>query len=67
MKKKIVVFFAAALVSVFGATACGAVQDEVQQQAEDEVNKQKTNVEQRIEQEKTNALEKAKTTMEQGN
>ena len=48
MKKKMVALFVAALVSVSGATACGAVQDEVQQQAEDEVNQQKTNVEQRI-------------------
>jgi sensor domain CHASE-containing protein len=62
LKKKIVAFFVAALVSVSGATACGAVQDEVQQQAEDEVNKQKTKAEQKLQQEKTKAIEKAKTT-----
>lgn len=62
MKKKILAFFVAALVSVSSATACGAVQDEVQQQAEDEVNKQKTRAEQKLQQEKTKAIEKAKTT-----
>lgn len=62
MKKKILTLFVAALVSVSGATACGAVQDEVQQQAEDEVNKQKTKAEQKLQQEKTKAIEKAKTT-----
>lgn len=66
MKKKMLVLFIAALVSVSGVTACGAVQDEVQQQAEDEVNKQKTKAEQKLQQEKTKAIEKAKTTISGG-
>ena len=66
MQRKIAVVSTAALVSLFGATACGAVQDEVQQQAEDEVNNQKTQAEQRLQQEKTKAIEKAKTTVSQG-
>ena len=66
MRKKIAVVSTAALVSLFGATACGAVQDEVQQQAEDEVNNQRTQAEQRLQQEKTKAIEKAKTTVSQG-
>ena len=66
MQRKIAVISTAALVSLFGATACGAVQDEVQQQAEDEVNNQKTQAEQRLQQEKTKAIEKAKTTVSQG-
>ena len=66
MKKKVSVLFLAALVSVSGATACGSVQDEVQQQAEDEVNQQKTRAEERLQQEKTKALEKAKTTVSGG-
>ena len=66
VRKKIAVVSTAALVSLFGATACGAVQDEVQQQAEDEVNNQRTQAEQRLQQEKTKAIEKAKTTVSQG-
>ena len=66
MRKKIAIVSMAALVSLFGATACGAVQDEVQQQAEDEVNNQRTQAEQRLQQEKTKAIEKAKTTVSQG-
>ena len=62
MKKKILILSAAALVSLSGAPACGAVQDEVQQQAEDEVNKQKTRAEQKLQQEKTKAIDEARTT-----
>ena len=67
MKKKIVVLLMATLVSVTGATGCGAVQDEVQQQAEDEVNQQRTRAEQRLQQEQTRALEELRTTVDQGN
>ncbi|MGF1470510.1 MAG: hypothetical protein ACFB50_02060 [Rubrobacteraceae bacterium] len=52
-KKSVAVLFAAALVSLSGATSCGAVQDEVEQQVEEEVQQGKTQVEQRIEEEKT--------------
>lgn len=65
MKKKIAVLLVAALVSLSGLTACGAVQDEVQQQAEDEVQEQRTRAEQRVQQEVTGALEDARTTVEQ--
>ncbi len=65
MKKKMLALLVAALVSVSGVTACGVVQDEVQQQAQDEVNKQKTKAEQKIQQEKTKAINKAKTTVSQ--
>lgn len=67
MKKKMLALLVAGLVSLSGAAACGTVQDEVQQQAEDELNKQKTRAEQKVKQEATRALEDAKTTMEQGN
>ena len=66
MKKKIVVLLVA-LVSVSGVAACGAVQDEVQQQAEDEVNQQMTRAEERLQQEQTRALEDLRTTVDQGN
>lgn len=65
MKKKIAVLLVAALVSLSGLTACGAVQDEVQQQAEDEVQEQRTRAEQQVQQEVTGALEDARTTVEQ--
>lgn len=63
MKRKIAILSVAALVSVFGAAACGGVQDEVQQQAEDELQNQQT----RLEQEATRVIEDARTTVEQGN
>lgn len=66
MQRKIGVVLIAAFVSLFGATACEAVQDEVQQQAEDEINNQKTRAEERLQQEKTKAIEKAKTTASGG-
>lgn len=50
----------AALVSASGLTACGAAQDAVKQKANDEVQKGKTKVEQRVNQEKTKAIDKAK-------
>lgn len=67
MKTKTAVFLTAALFAASGATACGAVQDEVQQQAEDEVNQQRTRAEQRLQEEGTRALEQLRTTVDQGN
>lgn len=49
MKTKIVILFAAALVSVSGATACGAVEDEVRNRAQEEVDKQRQRVEDEVE------------------
>ena len=57
MKKKVLALCIAVILSASGATACGAVQDEV--------NQQRTKAEQRVQQEKTKALEKAKTTVGQ--
>lgn len=64
MKKKAAALSVAALISVSGLTACGAAQDAVEQKANDEIQKGKTKVEQRVEQEKTKAIDKAKDQIE---
>lgn len=60
MKKKMVVLPLVALISVSGLSACGAAQDAVEQKANEEIQNGKTQVEQRVEQEKTKAVEKVK-------
>ena len=49
MKKRIAILLMTALVSVFGAVACGGVQEEVQKQAEEEVEKGRQQVEEQVE------------------
>lgn len=66
MKQRMAVVSVLVLFVASGAVACGAVQDEVQQQAEDELQRQKTKAEQRLEQEKTKVLENARTSAGQG-
>lgn len=60
MKRKVATLSMAALISVSGLTACGTAQDAVEKKANDEMQKGKTKVEQRVEQEKTKAIDKAK-------
>ncbi len=49
-----------ALISVSGLSGCGSAQDAVEQKANEEIQNGKTQVEQRVEQEKTKAVEKVK-------
>ncbi len=53
MKRRIAVLLLTALVSVFGAVACGGVQEEVQKQAEEEVEKGRQQVEEQVEKGRT--------------
>jgi ElaB/YqjD/DUF883 family membrane-anchored ribosome-binding protein len=63
MKRRFATLFVAALVSMFGAAACGGqLQDEVEQRARDEINKQvekgRTEAEKRIQEGRQQAEER---------
>jgi vacuolar-type H+-ATPase subunit E/Vma4 len=53
MKRRFTILFAAALVSVFGASACEGVQGELQKRAQEEAEKGRQQVEQRVQEERT--------------
>jgi hypothetical protein len=46
MRRKLAIYFATALLSVSGATACGGVQEDLQKRAQEEVEKGRKQVEQ---------------------
>ena len=48
MKRRFATLFAAALVSVSGASACGGVQEELQKRAQEEVKKGRQQVERKV-------------------
>jgi hypothetical protein len=48
MRRKFAILFATALVSVFGATACSGVQEDLQKRAQEEVEKGRQQVEQKV-------------------
>ena len=52
MRRRLVIFSAAALASVFGAAACGA-EEEVRQRAEEEVDKRRQQAEERVQEGRT--------------
>ncbi len=52
MKRRFAILFAAALVSVSGAAACGGVQQELQKRAQEEVEKGRQQVEQKAQEER---------------
>lgn len=49
MKRRIVILSVTVFVSIFGAAACGAVEDEVRNRAQEEVDKQRQRVEDEVE------------------
>jgi hypothetical protein len=57
MKRRLTILFATALVLVFGAAACGVVQEEVEKRAQEEVDKQQQRAEDRVREEVTQLLE----------
>ncbi|CAN5645293.1 hypothetical protein BH24ACT20_BH24ACT20_01980 [soil metagenome] len=57
MKKKFAVVCSALLISMSGVLGCGAVEDQVRDRANDEVNKQKQKAEDRVKKEVTKAME----------
>jgi cell division protein FtsB len=57
MKRRLTILSATALILVFGATACGGVQEEVEKRAQEEVDKQRQRAEERVREEATQLLE----------
>ncbi len=55
MIRRLVTLFAATLVSVTSASACGGVQQELEKRAQEEVEKRRQKVEQMVEEERRNA------------
>ena len=53
MKRKLLVLFVVALVPLSGAVACGGVEEEIRQRAQEEVDKGKQRVEQEIDKGRT--------------
>jgi F0F1-type ATP synthase membrane subunit b/b' len=66
MKRRLALLFVAALVSVSGATACGGVQEELQKQAQEEVNKGRQQVEQKVQEERRKAEKKVQEKVKEG-
>jgi Skp family chaperone for outer membrane proteins len=58
MKSRFAILFAAALVSVSAAPACGSVQEELQKRAQEEVDKGRQQVEQKVQEERRKAEKK---------
>ena len=66
MKRRFVILFAAALVSVPGAAACGGVQDELQKRAQEEVKEGRQQVEQKVQEEQRKAEKKVQEKVREG-
>ena len=66
MKRRVAILFAAALVSVSGATACGGVQEELQKRAQDEVEKGRKQVEQRAQEERRKVEKQVQEKVQEG-
>jgi hypothetical protein len=55
-----------ALVSVFGTTTCGGVQEELQKRAQEEVKKGRQQVEQKVQEERRKAEKKVQEKVKEG-
>jgi hypothetical protein len=66
MKRRLALLFVGALVSVFGTTACGGVQEELQKRAQEEVKKGRQQVEQKVQEERRKAEKKVQEKVKEG-
>jgi hypothetical protein len=66
MKRRFATLFAVALVSVSGATACGGVQEDLQRRAQEEVEKGRQRVEQKVQEERTQIEERVQKKVQEG-
>ena len=60
MRKRFIVLCAVLSVSLFGISACGAVEDQVRDRANEELTRQQQNAEDRIRQEATRAEDRVR-------
>jgi Skp family chaperone for outer membrane proteins len=66
MKGRFVILFAATLVWVSGAAACGGVQEELQKRAQEEVEKGRQQVEQKAQEERRKVEKKVQEKAQEG-
>jgi len=66
IRRKFVILFATALVSVSGATACSGVQEDLQKRAQEEVKKSQKQVEQKVQDERKKAEKKVQDKVQEG-
>jgi ASC-1-like (ASCH) protein len=66
MKSRFTILFAAALVSISGATACERAQEELQKRAQEEVEKGRKQVEQRVQEERTKIEKQVQEKVQEG-
>ena len=66
MRRKFAILFAAALVSVSGATACSGVQEDLQKRAQEEMEKGGQQVEQRVQEERKKVEKKVQEKVQEG-
>ncbi len=65
MRRRFAVLVAAACVSLFGAAACGGVEEEVRKQAEEQVEEGRTQIEQEVEEGRTQIEQEAQEVQKQ--
>ena len=66
MRRKLAIYFATALLSVSGATACGGVQEDLQKRAQEEVEKGRKQVEQKVQEERKKVEKKVQEKVQEG-
>ena len=66
MKRRFILLFAVALTSVSGATACGGVQEGLEKRAQEEVEKGRQQVEQKVQEERTKIEKQAQEKVQEG-
>jgi hypothetical protein len=66
MRRKFAILFATALVSVFGATACSGVQEDLQKRAQEEVEKGRQQVEEKVQEERKKVEKKVQEKVQEG-
>jgi Skp family chaperone for outer membrane proteins len=66
MKRRFAVLFTGALVSVSGVVACGGVQQELQKRAQEEVEKGRQQVEQKVQEERRKVEKKVQEKVQEG-
>jgi vacuolar-type H+-ATPase subunit E/Vma4 len=65
MRRMVAILFATALVSVSGATACSGIQEDLQKRAQEEVEKGRKQVEQKVQERQKRIEEEVKKGQQQ--
>ena len=65
MRRRLTLLFLAAFVAIFGAAACGGVEEEVQKQVEEQLEEGRTQVEEQVEEGRTQIEQEAQEVQKQ--